>query len=270
MGDQGSCSSGEQSRDKRSARTRELIARATAATGAERLRLLDDVVVENIEVARSIARRFRNRGVPLEDLEQVACLALTQASRRFDPAKADDFLTFAVPTITGELKRYFRDSGWAIRPPRHIQEIQAMIGRDEEATGGVHETPEQTAERLDLPIKDVTDAHLAFGCFSPFSLDAPAWQHGESQEIRSDYLVDEEQFHDWHAAEARTVLRTLAKELEPRERLILYLRFVEERTQAEIGEELGVTQMQVSRLLSQILARMRTRLDDRLPTSGVA
>jgi RNA polymerase sigma-B factor len=255
-------------REPRSQRTDELLARARAATGAERRRLLDEVVVANLPVARSIARRYRNRGVPLEDLEQVACLALTLASRRFDPDKADDFLTFAVPTITGEVKRYFRDSGWAIRPPRHIQEIQALIGRHDEAADD-HETPEQTAARLDLPVKDVTDARLAFGCFAPSSLDAPAWHNEEGPDTRGTYLVDEEQFHDWNAAEARAVLRTLSKELTARERLILYLRFVEDRTQADIGEELGVTQMQVSRLLAQILAKMRVRLEDGQAT-GVA
>ena len=258
-----------QGHDTRSERTTELLARAAVATGLERRQLLDELVVVNIAVARSVARRFRNRGIPLEDLEQVACLALVLAARRFDPEKAEDFLTFAVPTVTGELKRYFRDSGWTIRPPRHLQEVQALIGRADDSAVGDHETPEDIAARLDLPVKDVTDAQAAFGCFAPFSLDAPAWHNSDGTEPRSAFLVDEHEHHDWSAAEARTVIRTLSKELSPRERLILYLRFVEDRTQAEIGEELGVTQMQVSRLLSQILARMRVQLDDRRAT-GVA
>jgi len=221
---------------------------------------LDQVVLANLCVARSVAKRFRDRGVPLEDLEQVACLALVQASQRFDPSKAEDFLTFAVPTITGHLKRYFRDSGWTIRPPRHIQEVQALMNQDAHCGAGVHETPEETAARLDLPVEDIAAAQLAFGCFAPTSLDAPAGSaDGASAKVA--FLVDETQESDWNAAEARVVLGALAKDMDPRERLILYLRFVEDMTQAEIGDELGVTQMQVSRLLTKILADMRARLE---------
>jgi RNA polymerase sigma-B factor len=260
MGGTSSSTTVEPRGDARSERTRELLARARTATGAERLRLLDQVVLENVCVARSVARRFRDRGVPLEDLEQVACLGLVAASRRFDPDRAEDFLTFAVPTMTGQLKRYFRDAGWAVRPPRHIQEIQARINQDAQGSAGGHESVEEMATRLDLPVRDVADAQLAFGCFAPTSLDAPAGG-ADNAAAKVAFLVDEAQTSDWNAAEARVLLGALAKELEPRERLILYLRFVEERTQAEIGQELGVTQMQVSRLLANILADMRARLE---------
>ena len=246
-------------RTTRSNRTNQLLAQAQAADGAERQRLIDEVVVANVEVARSIARRYRNRGIPVEDLEQVACLALVRAANRFEPDKAEDFLTYAVPTISGEVKRYFRDHGWAVRPPRRVQEVQALLAQDAKRSGGVQESPEEIAARLGVSVEEVARAEEAQGCFVPVSLDAPVG-HADHAEARGDLLVDEDQFTEWDAAEARTILRTLTKHLKPRDRLILYLRFVEDRTQAEIGAELGVTQMQVSRLLSRILSDMRERL----------
>ena len=102
------------SRDERRSHTNRLLAQARDAAPAERARLLDEVIVENVPVAKSIASRYRGRGVALDDLEQVACLALVGAARRYDPDKAEDFLTFAVPTIQGEVKRYFRDHGWMV------------------------------------------------------------------------------------------------------------------------------------------------------------
>lgn len=240
-------------------RATDLLLRAQAATGVERQRLLDEVVVANIQVARSIAGRYRNRGIALEDLEQVACLALVRAAQRFDPERSDDFLTFAVPTISGEVKRYFRDHGWVVRPPRRVQEVQALLSKDERLSNGHPETVAETAERLDLSVEDVVRAKSANGCFTADSLDAPL---GETGEPRGNLLADEDQFSEWDAVEARTMLHTLTRELSPRERLIVYLRFVEDRSQAEIGEEVGVSQMQISRLLNRILSRMRTRLSE--------
>jgi RNA polymerase sigma-B factor len=254
-----------QRRDERGRRTIELLTAADQVTGRARQQLLDEVITANIEVARSIARRYRGRGIPLEDLEQVACLALVQAANRYRPDKADNFLSFAVPTITGEVKRHFRDHGWTVRPPRRIQEVQALLNRDPQQCAGVAESAEKIAGRLGLDPAEVTEALTAQGCFAPTSLDAPPGEDAESG-LGAD-LVDDH-YNAWSAVEARTILHTLAKELAPRDRLILYLRFVEDRTQQEIGDELGVTQMQVSRLLSRILSGMRAKLD--LPTADVA
>jgi RNA polymerase sigma-B factor len=224
-----------------------------ATTDVERRRLLDEVVLLNVDVAHAIASRFRNRGIPDEDLEQIACLALVRAAHRFDPSKADDFLSYAAPTIRGEIKRHFRDHGWAVRPPRRIQETQSAIiasGLDFELGA------DELATRLGLPLTDVREALDARGCFTPQSLDVPVRSGGDTS--YEDLLSEERD--GYGAAEARVVLQTLTGDLQPRERLILYLRFVEDRTQQEIGEEIGVTQMQVSRLLSGILLRMRKRL----------
>lgn len=231
---------------------RKLAAAATAGP-AERRRLVDEVVVENIELARTIARRYANRGVAVEDLEQVACLALVRAADRFDPARADDFRTYAVPTIRGEVKRYFRDHAWTVRPVRRVQEIQALLQRDAAEAEGRSQEPAAVAERLGLEVDDVREALGAQGCFHAKSLDAPVTATGDLS--FGDTLVDDYDEHE--AAEARVLLRGLVKELAPRDRLIIYLRFFEGRTQAEIGEELGISQMHVSRLLTRILGDMR-------------
>jgi RNA polymerase sigma-B factor len=240
-------------RDERRSHTNRLLAQARDAAPAERSRLLDEVIVENMPVAKSIAGRYRGRGVPIDDLEQVACLALVGAARRYDPDKAEDFLTFAVPTIQGEVKRYFRDHGWMVRPTRAVQEAQSLINRELAHAEGRERTPAELAVQLGIP-KDVLDAAFqAQGCFSPVSLDQQLLG-GDSE---SDRLVAEGSDAEYEAAEARVLLSTLTRHLKPRDRLILYLRFVEGRTQAEIGAELGVTQMQVSRLLSRVLRELR-------------
>jgi RNA polymerase sigma-B factor len=243
----------DRTRDERRSHTNRLLAQAHDAVPAERRRLLDEVIVENLSVAKSVARRYRGRGVAVDDLEQVACLALVGAAHRYDPAKAEDFLTFAVPTIQGEVKRYFRDHGWTVRPTRAVQEAQALINREVAHADGRERTPAELAVRLGLPESVVDAALQAQGCFSPVSLDQPL----PSGDAESDRLVSDHSVAEYEAAEARVLLRTLTRQLKPRDRLILYLRFVEGLTQAEIGEELGVTQMQVSRLLSRVLRELR-------------
>jgi RNA polymerase sigma-B factor len=252
--------------EDRSAATNRMLLEAQGAAPAERKRLVDEVITLNIEVARSVAGRYRNRGIPTEDLEQVACLALIRAAHRFDPTKADDFLTYAVPTIRGEVKRHFRDHGWVVRPPRRVQEVQALIRQADAGPDDARsDNPDGLAARLGIDVKDVSEALQAHGCFAPTSLDAP----NPVGEPWSASLVDDD-FAEHEAVEARAILRTLTKELAPRERLILYLRFVEGRTQKEIGEEIGVTQMQVSRLLTGILTGMRSRMEDPSASAQVA
>lgn len=238
----------------RQTKTRQLLLEAQHAGPVDRQRLVDEVIVANIEMARSVARRYRNRGVPIEDLEQVACVALVRAANQFDPTKADDFLTYAVPTIRGEVRRYFRDHGWAVRPPRSIQELQSSLNKLASSSGR-DGSDEDAASQLGVSVDEVRAARAAQGCFVPKSLDAAVRDGGESLGAT---LVDDE-FDEYAAVEARVILDTLTRDLKPRERLILYLRFVEGRTQAEIGAEIGVTQMQVSRLLAKVLDKMRER-----------
>src|SRR5262245_19526296 len=210
-----------------------------------------------MQVAVDVARRYRSRGVALEDLEQVAYLGLVKAARGFDPERATDFLSYAVPTIRGEVRRYFRDHGWAVRPPRTVQQAQARITAVESDLCqelGRAPRPSEIAERLDLDPDLVVEALAANGCFAPTSLDAAADAEGGIGERLGD---DDASFE---SAEARVALKPVLAHLDRRERIMLEMRFFKGATQAEIGEVLGITQMQVSRLLSALLARLRDEL----------
>jgi RNA polymerase sigma-B factor len=238
--------------------TEALLARMAAADEHER-RVLEDRLVEvNLQVAVDVARRYRSRGVATEDLEQVACLGLVKAARGYDPARATDFLSYAVPTIRGEVRRYFRDHGWTVRPPRTVQQAQSRITAVESDLCqelGRSPRPSEIAERLGLDLDLVVEALAANGCFSPTSLDAtPA---GVENGI-GERLGEEDVSFD--SAEARVALKPLLAHLDRRERIMLEMRFFKGATQSEIGEVLGITQMQVSRLLSALLGRLRDEL----------
>ena len=249
-------------REVRRQETTRLFELAATATGEERDRLIDEVIIINTSVARTIAKRYANRGVPLEDLEQVAYLALVRAARKFDGELAEDFLVFAVPTIRGEIKRWFRDHGWTVRPPRRVQELQSEVLRVREAGEGADgslPSPAEIAERLDVEESAVTEALAAKGCFSPMSLDMPVDPDGEGAAL-ADLLPSSDD--GLNRSETRLMLEQAIGRLTPREQLIVRLRFVEDLTQAEIGERIGVTQMQVSRLLAKVIARLRTMLTE--------
>ena len=222
-------------------------------------RTLTTTLIEtNVGVARSMASRYRNRGIDLDDLEQVALLGLTKAAQRFDPGAGHDFLSYAVPTIRGELRRHFRDAGWMVRPPRRVQDLQARISRaqeDLESRLRRSPRPSEVAAHLDVPIDDVVEALTADGCFTPTSLDGPV---GDGSSSLGDLLGFED--HATAAAEARIVLEPLIERLSARDRRILTMRFVDECTQQEIAEAIGLTQAQVSRVLTRILAGLRADL----------
>jgi RNA polymerase sigma-B factor len=249
----------------RAQRTQELLGRARAADvdAVEVERLLGEVVLLNIEVAESIVMRYRNRGVPVEDLVQVACVGLVKAARGFDPGKSDNFLSYAVPTILGEVKRFFRDNAWVVRPPRRIQELQAEISaaaaRLTHESGRVPSAQVLAAE-LGTDPGEVVEALAADGCFAPSSLDRSSGTVDDDGSSLADVLGDVDP--GFAHAEAVVALRPLCQRLSERDRRIIYLRFFHEWTQARIAQEFGVTQMQVSRLLSRILRDMRNQLAD--------
>jgi len=246
------------SRAVRREETARLLREAATLTGELRDQVINQVIELNIGVAHAIAHRYRNRSVPVEDLEQVACMALVRAAQKFDVEQNRDFLTYAVPTISGEIKRHFRDQGWTIRPPRRVQEIQSkVIGAYHQGEEhGAPPSPERIAAQLELPVQDVSEALQAEGCFRPVSLDIPVTEDGRPaiDQLTGDDDADE------RALEARLMLGPAVRKLSDRDRRILYLRFVEDRTQQEIGDELGVTQMQASRLLKRILDQLRREL----------
>jgi RNA polymerase sigma-B factor len=220
---------------------------------------LDEAIVINLPVASSLASRHKDRGIPLEDLEQVARLALVRAAQQFDPGRDRDFLSYAVPTIRGELRKHFRDCGWMIRPPRSVQEAQTRVvaTRDGLAERNGHvPTEQEIAEHLGEDVSVVRESLRAQGCFHPTSLDLPIGE--ESSTSLAEHLGGEDAAME--AAEARVMLRDAVRQLSPRDRQIVRMRFFEDRTQQEIADVIGVTQMQVSRLISRILRDLRQLL----------
>jgi RNA polymerase sigma-B factor len=243
---------------RREATQRLLTLAAAAADDDERQSYQDRAVELNMQIAVDVARRYRSRGVSVDDLEQVAYLGLVKAARGFDPERATDFLSYAVPTIRGEVRRYFRDHGWVVRPPRTVQQAQSRITAVEADLCqelGRAPRPTEIAARLDLDLDLVVEALAANGCFAPTSLDStPA----EGEAAIGDRLGDDDASFD--SAEARIALKPLLEHLDRRERIMLEMRFFKGATQSEIGAVLGITQMQVSRLLSALLARLRDEL----------
>src|SRR3954447_1258409 len=244
----------------RAERTRALVARLAECTHEEeRQALRNELAAVNMPVADAVVSRYRSRGVATEDLQQVAYLALTKAARRFDPTSGHDFLSFCVPTIRGEVRRYFRDKGWMVRPPRRIQELQHRITQaqhDLTTVLGRPPAPDELAEHLEEEPADVREALDGHGCFTPTSLDRPV---GEDQGSSLGELLGSDD-EGQSAAEARVVLAPVVRRLSRRDRHILELRFFEGLTQREIADDLGVTQMQVSRLLTRIFRDLRQHL----------
>lgn len=243
---------------ERSRRTAELLVAAVSTEDDdERGRLRDAVVVLNCRVADAVAARYRDRGVPAEDLQQAAYEGLVKAVQRYDPSHADDLLTFAVPTIRGEVRRYFRDRAWMVKPPRRLQELQGRTNAALDHLGeslGREPTDAEVCDYLGIDAEEYTELRLAFGCFHPPSLDRPVSDTEDSASL-GDLLADERDDRD--AAEARCLLAPALARLGERDRRILRLRFVEEWTQREIGDEFELTQTQVSRLLGRILRDLR-------------
>ena len=232
-----------------------LVDRLAASEDAEeQLRLRGEIVVACIGVADAVAHRFRDRGVDVEDLEQVARTALVSVSSRYDPAVGSGFLAFAVPSIAGELKRYFRDHTWSVRPPRRLQELRLEAGAvqdDLRQELGREPSREELGEALGVTADEVHELRRSSAGYRCTSLDHPALGGG----TLGDHLAapgDSNADVDTHLA----LVAALA-DLTERESRLLHLRFVDELTQREIGEHLGVSQMQVSRLLAGVLARLR-------------
>jgi RNA polymerase sigma-B factor len=220
-------------------------------TGSRRDR--DALVERFMPLARSLARRYRRGAEPLEDLEQVACLALVRAVEGFDPSRESAFSSYAVPSITGALKRHYRDCGWSVRMPRDLQELALRIERFNEdawATTGAAPTPAEIAERAGVSVEQVVEAREAHQALRADSLDQPLRSRdGDDAASLLDTLsTGDDAFQ--HAFD-RVLLDALLETLPDRDRTIVRLYYREELTQAEIGRRLGYSQMHVSRLLRQ-------------------
>lgn len=221
----------------------------------------DAAVLEHRDVADAIARRYIGRTQDADDIRQVAYIGLIKAASRFDPAKGDDFVSFAVPTISGEIKRHLRDHGWFIRPPRRIQELRgraAAAGPRLAQFLGRSPSTRELAEYLGESVDLLREAYRSQDGLTPTSLDIPI--SDDEQVSLGDAIGAPD---DRHArVELAADLRAAFSVLTPRERRIVHLRFFEDCTQQQIATELGVTQMQVSRLLGKILIRLRAALGD--------
>jgi RNA polymerase sigma-B factor len=240
----------------RSETARLLRALRTCPDARRRQRLRHDLVVANLPVATSIAMRYRNRGASLEDLVQVANLGLVKAVKGFDPERGNEFLAYAVPTITGEVKRYFRDQGWDIRPPRRVQELRPEVERacaELAQTLGRSPRVSEISGHLEVGEEEVIECISSAEIYHLSSLDALA---GNAEHLAvADTLGEPDPA--LAKVEDLMTLRVLLDELPARDRRILALRFFRGWTQAEIAGDIGVTQMQVSRLITKVLARLR-------------
>jgi RNA polymerase sigma-B factor len=220
-----------------------------------------DAVVERfLPLARQLAARYQRPEEPFDDVFQVACFGLVKAVDRFDVERGVAFSSYAVPTITGEIKRHFRDRAWAIRVPRDLQELALRVERvinDLTRDLGRQPSVEEVARATDTEPEDVLDAMEASGAYRATSLDMPraAGDDEPGATLGDTVGVDEEGYGQ---AEQRALLHDLMRCLTPREREVVTLRFAEDLTQAAIGDRIGVSQMQVSRVLRTALAKLRT------------
>ena len=209
----------------------------------------------HVELADSLARRYARRGEPFDDLRQVALVGLLKAVERYDTTHGTAFVAFAVPTIRGELRRHFRDHGWAIKVPRRLQEFRLQFDALASRVGhelGRSPTLAEIADAADTTVETVIQAMEVSDLYRLRSLDRPT-THGDPR-TAADRLGDVDP--DLAGTEARVLLRSLLQQLPPRDRRIVYLRYFEQMTQAEIAEIVGLSQMHVSRLLSQSIATL--------------
>ena len=214
------------------------------------------VIEANLALSRRLARRYIGRGESLEDLAQVAALALVKAVDGFDVAHGTPFVGYAIPSIIGALKRHFRDSGWAVRMPRATQELVMRVrtATAELAQRGGRPTPLAVASHLRIDVTDVWAALLAGTMYRLDSLDSPRSGGNESVGVLPDPGAVDRRYGD---IDDRLSIGSLIDAMPPRERRILTMRFYDEMSQSQIAAEVGVSQMQISRLLKQSLTRLR-------------
>ena len=245
-----------QSRERRTLEDRRLLTRYRES-GDPAAR--EELVKRFLPLARQLARRYQRTNEPLDDLMQVASMGLVKAIDRFDPSRGTAFSTYAVPTILGELKRYFRDSGWAVHVPRGMQErVMKLDQASQELHRKLGRSPSasELADELRLTSEEVLEAMEASSAYDAISLEEHRGSERDSQEpTYADSLGMEEERYE--LVEYGATIAPTMKALTERERLILHLRFVEDLTQSEIADRIGVSQMHVSRLIRRALARLR-------------
>ena len=225
-----------------------------------RTRLREQLVEAHLPLVEYLARRFRNRGEPLDDLVQVATIGLIKSVDRFDLERGVEFSTYATPTIVGEIKRHFRDKGWAIRVPRRLQELKLSLTKatsDLSQKNGRSPTVAELAAHLGLSEEEILEGLESANAYSAVSLDAPDGGDEDSPAVADSLGMMDEALE---GVEYRESLKPLLEQLPAREKRILMLRFFGGMTQSQIAGELGISQMHVSRLLARTLAQLRVGL----------
>lgn len=240
-------------------RTRELF-RLYKEKGDEEAR--DQLIVSHLNLVRFLASKFKNRGEPLDDLVQVGTIGLIKAIDRFDPERGLEFTTYATPTILGEIKRHFRDKGWSIRVPRRLQELSAKVNQaTDELTVELQRSPsvEEIAAKLGVSAEEILEAMESSGAYTSVSLEAGGTSEDDEAPALIDRLgsVDE----DLDASDDRMVIDDAIRDFSPREQEIVRMRFIDGLTQVEIAKRLGVSQVQVSRLLRRTLRKIQDKID---------
>ncbi|MBK3623869.1 RNA polymerase sigma factor SigF [Streptomyces asoensis] len=219
----------------------------------------NQLVRMHLPLVEHLARRFRNRGEPLDDLTQVATIGLIKSVDRFDPERGVEFSTYATPTVVGEIKRHFRDKGWAVRVPRRLQELRLALTTATAELSQLHgrsPTVHELAEKLAISEEEVLEGLESANAYSTLSLDVPDTDD-ESPAVADTLGAEDEALE---GVEYRESLKPLLEDLPPREKRILLLRFFGNMTQSQIAQEVGISQMHVSRLLARTLAQLREKL----------
>ncbi|MDX3260467.1 RNA polymerase sigma factor SigF [Streptomyces sp. NPDC093228] len=226
---------------------------------AEYAELRNQLVRMHLPLVEHLARRFRNRGEPLDDLTQVATIGLIKSVDRFDPDRGVEFSTYATPTVVGEIKRHFRDKGWAVRVPRRLQELRLALTTATAELSQQHgrsPTVHELAQKLAISEEEVLEGLESANAYSTLSLDVPDTDD-ESPAVADTLGAEDEALE---GVEYRESLKPLLEDLPPREKRILLLRFFGNMTQSQIAQEVGISQMHVSRLLARTLAQLREKL----------
>jgi len=232
--------------------------RTLRATGSAELR--DEIIIEHTWIPRTVARRFDQRGESFDDLVQVASLGLVKAVDRFDPELGTNFVSFAMPTVVGEVRRYFRDHTWSVRVPRSAKELKPMISKAVEHLQqqlGRSPSFDEIATHLQLSIDTVLEAVEASAAYRASSIDAPVRGGDQTTESHRGLAQDDRELGRVIDA---TAIRQLLETLPGRSRMILYLRFFEHMSQAEIAEHVGTSQVHVGRLLQAGLTQLRGQI----------
>ena len=221
----------------------------------------EQLVMSHLNLVRFLASKFKSRGEPLDDLIQVGTIGLIKAVDRFDPARGLEFTTFATPTILGEIRRHFRDKGWSVRVPRRLQELSSKVNQTkEELTKGLHREPsvEEVATALNTTVDEVLEAMESSSAYSSVPLESGSSGEDDAPSVIDRYVSEDEALAQ---SDDRMAIEEATRDFSPREREIIDMRFIDGLTQVEIAKKLGISQVQVSRLLRRTLRKLQEKID---------